>query len=118
MEYILENEYLQITVTEWGAQLKSVICKADGSQRMWQADPAIWGYHAPILFPHAGKTCDNVIEAKGNTYPSKQHGFAREKNHAFLDRTEDTLRFALTDDAETMTRWPYKFRLISSFRLE
>ena len=118
MEYILENEYLQITVTEWGAQLKSVICKADGSQRMWQADPAIWGYHAPILFPHAGKTCDNVIEAKGNTYPSKQHGFAREKNHAFLDRTEDTLRFVLTDDAETMTRWPYKFRLISSFRLE
>jgi aldose 1-epimerase len=118
MEYILENEYLQITVTEWGAQLKSVICKADGSQRMWQADPVIWGYHAPILFPHAGKTCDNVIEAKCNTYPSKQHGFAREKNHAFLDRTEDTLRFVLTDDAETMTRWPYKFRLISSFRLE
>ena len=40
MEYTLENEYLKITVTQWGAQLKSVICKADGTQRMWQATDA------------------------------------------------------------------------------
>ena len=118
MEYTLENEYLKITVTQWGAQLKSVICKADGTQRMWQADPAVWGYHAPILFPHAGKTCDNVIEAKGGVFAAKQHGFAREMDHTFLDRTEDTLRFLLTDSEATLARWPYRFRLISAFRLE
>ena len=118
MEYILENEYLKITVTEWGAQLKSVICKADGTERMWQADPAVWGYHAPILFPHAGKTCDNVIRAKGHTYSAKQHGFAREMEHPFLDRTEDSLRFALCENEFTLERWPYRFRLISTFRLE
>ena len=25
MEYIIENEYLKVTVTTWGAQVKSVI---------------------------------------------------------------------------------------------
>ena len=118
MEYTLENEYLQITVTEWGAQLKSVLCKADGTQRMWQADPAVWGYHAPILFPHAGKTCENQIRAKGGEFASKQHGFAREMDHPFLDRTADTLRFAIESNDFTLSRWPYRFRLISSFRLE
>ena len=118
MEYILENEYLKVTVTEWGAQLKSVICKADGTERMWQADPAVWGYHAPILFPHAGKVCDNVILAKGGEFAAKQHGFAREMEHPFLDRTEDTLRFSISDNDFTRSRWPYCFRLISSFRLD
>ena len=118
MEYTLENEFLAITVTEWGAQLKSVICKADGTQRMWQADPVVWGYHAPILFPHTGKVCGNVIQAKGQEFPAKQHGFAREMNHSFLDQTQDTIRFCLTENETTLARWPYRFRLISAFRLE
>ena len=55
MDYILENEYLKVTVTTWGAQLKSVIRKCDGVEHMWQADKSVWGYHAPVLFPFAGK---------------------------------------------------------------
>lgn len=118
MEYSLENEYLKITMTQWGAQLKSVICKRDGTERMWQADPAVWGYHAPILFPHAGKVAGNLIRAKGRDFPAKQHGFAREMNHTFLDQTADTVRFVLSENEDTLARWPYRFRLISTFRLE
>ena len=64
-EFTIENEYLSLTVTTWGAQIKSVVRKCDNVEHMWQADPAVWGYHAPILFPHAGKVVDNKIEAKG-----------------------------------------------------
>ena len=77
MEYCIENEYLKVTVTTFGAQLKSVVRKCDGVEHMWQADPEVWGYHAPILFPHAGKVVDGIIEAKGGSFESKQHGFAR-----------------------------------------
>ncbi len=118
MKYILENEYLKVTVTEWGAQVCSVVRKCDGAEHIWQADPAVWGYHAPILFPHTGKVVENVIEAKGRTFPAKQHGFARELEHRFVRRTEDTLVLELTENDTTLARWPYRFRLISTFRIQ
>ena len=34
MDYILENEYLKVTVTTKGAQLKSVVRKCDGVEHM------------------------------------------------------------------------------------
>ena len=61
-EFTIENEYLKLTVTTWGAQVKSVVRKCDGVEHIWQADKAVWGYHAPILFPHAGKVVDGKIQ--------------------------------------------------------
>ena len=43
MEYIIENEYLKVTVTTWGAQVKSVVRKSDNVEHMWCADPAVRG---------------------------------------------------------------------------
>ena len=51
-EFTIENEYLKVTVTTWGAQVKSVLRKCDGVEHIWQADPTLWGYHAPILFQY------------------------------------------------------------------
>lgn len=117
-EFTIENEYLQLTVTTWGAQIKSVVRKCDGVEHMWQADPAVWGYHAPILFPHAGKVVGGVIEAKGKTYEAGQHGFARLMEHEFVDQTEDTIVLELCSNEETLAKFPYEFRLVSSFTLE
>ena len=117
-EFTIENEYLKLTVTTWGAQVKSVIRKCDGVEHMWQADKAVWGYHAPILFPHCGKVVGGVIEAKGQTYESGQHGFARLMEHEFVDQTEDTIVLELCSNEETLARFPYEFRLVSSFTLE
>ena len=118
MEYTIENEYLKATVTTWGAQVKSVIRKCDGVEHMWQADPEVWGYHAPILFPHAGKVVDNKIVAKGKTFEATQHGFARNMEHALVDRDETTVVLELCANAETLAKFPYDFRLVSTFTLE
>ena len=117
-EFTIENEYLKVTVTTWGAQIKSVIRKCDNVEHMWQADPAVWGYHAPILFPHAGKVVDGKIEAKGQVYESGQHGFARLMEHEFVDQTEDTIVLELCSSPETLAKFPYEFRLVSTFTLE
>ena len=83
MEYCIENEYLKLTVTTWGAQVKSVVRKSDNVEHMWSADPAVWGYHAPILFPYAGKLKDGILTAKGKDFDgSRQHGFARNLEHS------------------------------------
>ena len=91
MEYIIENEYLKVTVTTWGAQVKSVIRKCDGVEHMWQADKSVWGYHAPILFPHCGKVVDGIIDAKGQERPSASHGFTRTSEHTFVEQSADTI---------------------------
>lgn len=117
-EFTIENEYLKVTVTTWGAQVKSVIRKCDNVEHMWQADPSVWGYHAPILFPHAGKVVDGKIEAKGGLYASGQHGFARLLEHEFVEQTEDTIVLELCADDQTREKFPYEFRLVSTFTLE
>lgn len=118
MEYTLENEVLKVTVTTWGAQVKSVVRKCDGVEHMWQADPSVWGYHAPILFPHAGKVVDGKITAKGGVYESGQHGFARLMEHQLLRRDDDHIVLELRSCPETLAKFPYEFRLLSTFRLE
>lgn len=118
MDYIIENEYLKVTVTTSGAQVKSVIRKCDGVEHMWQANPGLWGYHAPILFPHAGKVVDGIIEAKGGRYASGQHGFARLMEHAFVDQSGDSLVLELCADEKTQQSFPFDFRLVSTFTLE
>ena len=117
-EFTIENEYLKVTVTTWGAQVKSVIRKCDGVEHMWQADKSVWGYHAPILFPHCGKLVDGKLEAKGKVYESSQHGFARGMEHEFVDQTKDTIVLELCSCPETLARFPYEFRLVSTFTLE
>ena len=51
MKYTIENEQLRITVDSLGAELHSVVCKEDGVEHIWEGDIAVWGRHAPILFP-------------------------------------------------------------------
>ena len=119
MDYIIENEYLKVTVTTSGAQIKSVIRKCDGAEHIWQADPDVWGNSAPILFPHCGRLLDGKLIAKGKTYETNLgHGFAKMMEHTFVYQNKDTLVLQLTDTPETLALWPYKFRLMSAFTIE
>lgn len=119
MDFVMENEFLKVTVTTQGAQLKSVVRKCDGVEHMWQADPAVWGYHAPILFPYAGKLKNGQMEAKGKLYTQcRPHGFARNVEHNLVLCDEQTIVLELTDTPDTLALWPYHFRLVSTFTLE
>jgi aldose 1-epimerase len=117
-EFIIENEYLQVTITTWGAQIKSVVRKCDRVEHIWQADKSHWGFHTPILFPHTGQVVDGKIEAKGKVYPSPQHGFARPMEHSPVSHTENTVVLELCASEETLCKFPYDFRLVSTFTLE
>lgn len=119
MEFVIENAYLKVAVTTKGAQVKSVVRKCDGVEHIWQADPAVWGYHAPILFPYAGKVQDGIITIDGKTYDgSRQHGFARNLEHTPVFCGENTIVLELTETEETLALWPFAFRLVSTFTLD
>ena len=50
MQATIQNEFLSLTVDTHGAEAVS-LKNAAGEELLWQADPAVWKRHAPILFP-------------------------------------------------------------------
>lgn len=118
MDYTLENAYLKVTVTSDGAQVKSVIRKSDSVEHMWNADPEVWGKHAPVMFPYTGRLKDGILEIKGKQYTGKCHGFASVYQHSLVYHNKETLVLQLTENEETLKIWPFRFRLLSAFTLE
>ena len=49
MQATIQNEFLSLTVDTHGAEAVS-LKNAAGEELLWQADPAVWKRHAPILF--------------------------------------------------------------------
>ena len=47
--FTLENEELLIRVERRGAELSRIYDKRTGRDLLWEADPAVWERHAPIL---------------------------------------------------------------------
>ena len=47
MEYILENEQLKVTVSDAGAEIRSIVGKKTGTEYLWQGDPTYWAGRAP-----------------------------------------------------------------------
>lgn len=90
MQATIHNEFLTLTVDTHGAEAVS-LKNAAGEELLWQADPAIWKRHAPILFPWTGKLVDGTFAAKGKTWKGGQHGFARDLEHTLLRAEGDTI---------------------------
>ena len=119
MQYSIENDILRLTVDSHGAEPVSVIHKPTGAELLWQADPAVWKRHAPILFPWTGKLKDGSFTHGGKTYKGGQHGFARDVEHTLLCAEGDTIRLELRSDEKSKAeRFPFDFVLTSTFRLE
>ena len=95
MEYLLENEFLQAAVSSQGAELVSIRDKAAGRELMWQADAGVWGRHAPILFPYCGRLRGGAFTHRGVRYEGGQHGFARDMEHALVEKMKRMCRCAL-----------------------
>ena len=91
MQATIHNEFLTLTVDTHGAEAVS-LKNAAGEEMLWQADPAIWKRHAPILFPWTGKLVDGTFAAKGKTWKGGQHGFARDLEHTLLRAEGDTIQ--------------------------
>lgn len=105
----LENNFLKVKISPMGAQLTSIVNKLNKNEHMWQADPAIWGFHAPNLFPVVGACYNNQINIDGKTYPIERHGFARKSEFDVQDESATHAKFSLGYSDETLKAYPYKF---------
>ena len=71
MIHTIENDYLRVSVDDHGAELCSIFDKVHNREVIWQADPAYWKRHAPVLFPNVGRNYKDIWRLNGKEYPSK-----------------------------------------------
>ena len=107
----LENKYLKATVSSQGAELVSLYNKKTNTEHIWQADPAIWEWHAPNLFPVVGECVDGQILVDGKAYPMVRHGFTRHTKFKWIESSETHAKFSLNFNQATLDVYPYKFEL-------
>jgi galactose mutarotase-like enzyme len=117
-EHILENELLRVIISDAGAELISVWDKVTGREYIWNADPAVWNRHAPILFPFVGKVKDGKYRIGEKEYAMKtQHGFARDMVFACVEKTDVSVTHRLTATEQTRSIYPFEFQLTVCHRL-
>ena len=111
MIHTIENDYLKVSVNDHGAELYSIFDKIHNREVIWQADPAYWKRHAPVLFPNVGRHFENHYRIGETEYPSKQHGFARDSEFTCVDMTTDSITHKLKSSDATKENYPYDFEL-------
>ena len=117
MQKTLRNFVLSVTVKQHGAELCGLKA-ADGTEYMWQADPAVWPRHAPLLFPIVGKLVQGWYLYDGKKYEiTTPHGFARDTDFELVAATESTLSYRLQATKETRKQYPFDFTLLRHYRL-
>lgn len=116
-DFFLESDRIQLRISSLGAELQSMFDKKHQVEYMWQADPAFWKKHSPVLFPIVGTLKDNKYEFDGNWYNMSRHGFAREMEFELTGEGENMLCFTLTDSESTKKNYPFAFRFQIEYRL-
>ena len=116
-EYILENNLLKLKFSNLGAELCSIQSKKTEREFIWQADPNFWNRHSPVLFPIVGKVWNGKYKVDEKEYQLSQHGFARDTEFDWIEQKEDSITFSLTANEKSLTKYPYLFELIISYRL-
>ena len=99
-----------------GAQMAS-FRGADGREVIWQADPAVWAQHAPVLFPVCGTAKDNRVIVDGVSYPMAKHGFTRNPDFTPGKRGADFCELVLSPTEESRPMYPFDFRFHVVYRL-
>jgi len=115
---ILENDQLRVTIRPQGAELTSLYHKPTQTEHLWQADPAVWGWHAPNLFPVVGACLNDELLIHGQAYPMPRHGFARHSEFTVKKADETQAVFVLHSNEQTRAAYPYEFEFRIGYYLD
>ena len=116
--HVLENEFLSLGMHHKVAELCSILDKFHGLEYLWQADPSIWSFHAPNLFPVVGNCMSNQIQIDGIKYPMQRHGFARHSQFVLTENSSKHTVFTLDYSESTLVVYTFKFSFQVSYYLQ
>lgn len=118
MIHTIQNNHLKVSIKQVGAELCSLQKVDNPKEYIWQANPDVWGSHAPVLFPIIGALKDGKYIYNNKEYSLSKHGMIRNNpNMEVADKQDDSITFALKSSAETLKLYPFPFEFYLSYKL-
>lgn len=116
--YVLENDFLKVTVASLGAELQSIYDKDKEQEYLWNGDGKYWPRRAPVLFPFVGMLKNKEYIYQGKAYDMTQHGFARDFEFECTCQEESCLWFRLNSSERTLELYPFEFIFEIGYELD
>ena len=119
----IRNEKLTVGIDTLGAELQ-YLNRFDGKEYLWNGNPEVWKYRAPILFPFCGDLNGGKYTYEGKEFSLPRHGFARDMEFCYLEEErvcEEGLNravFSLESNDETLRMYPFEFLLKVIYELK
>lgn len=114
----LSNNHLTIKMKIAGGELTSIVNNKTGKEYLWQADPAFWKRHSPVLFPIVGSLWNGEYRNEGKVYKMSQHGFGRDYVFRLEQETASGVSYILQYCDKTMKVYPFPFELRIGYKLQ
>lgn len=115
MQTSITDNGITLTTDTHGGEAVSLL--KNGREYLWNADPAFWGRHAPVLFPFVGSLKNKGYILDGKFYPMGQHGFARDMEFSLVAKTDTSVTYELASTNETLEKYPFDFTLRITYEL-
>lgn len=116
MDHIIKNEALAVTVSDHGAQLRSIL-GAGGTEYLWQGDPNYWPDRDLTLFPFVARLTGGRYSLDGRIYELPIHGLAPYCGFTAAENSGKRLVLELSSSAETMRQYPREFTFRVAYTL-
>ncbi|APX71801.1 aldose 1-epimerase family protein [Companilactobacillus allii] len=113
----IENEFFKAEINELGAELTSLVDKKSGVNYIWDGNTDVWAKRAPNLFPSIGRSMNDHYYVGGKRYEMPQHGVGFFHNYEAEQISDNSIRFILKSDEETIKYYPFEFEFSIKFEL-
>ena len=110
MKYELTHQGYCAVIDSHGGELIS-FRDPEGTEYIWDGNPAYWPGRNPLLFPIVGNLKDGAVKFEGEPYEMTRHGFARDNEFQAVEQGEGYLVLQLQESEATLKKYPYPFRL-------
>ena len=114
MDYTIKSAKLQLTVTDEGGTMRSLIYLPTGEERLWQGGSA-WGSRDVVIFPVIGHASDYTVN--GVTYSPRSHGVVRYSKLKVVGIGDSFIEFSLEENEETLKTYPFAFLFMLRYEL-
>lgn len=115
--YTIANQDLTVTVSPDGAELQS-ICDAEGTQYLWDGNPAYWPDRALNLFPYIARLPQGKYTLDGEEHEMQIHGIAPYRRFRLLEQSVERIALELHSDENTLDQYPREFSFRIVYALE
>ncbi len=111
----IKNHELRVEIDTLGGEMRSI--SKQGTEYLWQGDPAYWTGQSPLLFPIVGHLLNKKIKIRGREITMENHGFIMTTELEVVRHEEDELVLITRYNEETLEHYPFKFEFEVSYKV-